>query len=112
MSNDPYILKKNILNIIFLLIPISLTIGPLIAEITFNIFTIIILHEIFKYKKIKIFKEKIFIFFYIFYSITLLSAILYQNSFLIVKFFFYFRLILFLICAKYFLIKNILTINI
>ncbi len=102
MSNDPYILKKNILNIIFLLIPISLTIGPLIAEITFNIFTIIILHEIFKYKKIEIFKEKIFIFFYIFYSITLLSAILYQNSFLIVKFFFYFRLILFLICAKYF----------
>ena len=56
MSNDPYILKKNILNIIFLLIPISLTIGPLIAEITFNIFTIIILHEILKYKKIQIFK--------------------------------------------------------
>ena len=92
----------NFINFIFFFIPIGLALGPLVAEIFFNLFTILIISEIIKRKKFEIFKEKIFIFFYFFYVIILVSAILSQNSVIIIKTFFYLRLILFLISAKFF----------
>ena len=92
----------NFLNFIFFSIPIGLALGPFIAEIFFNLFTILIISEIVNKKKFEIFKEKIFIFFYFFYIIIFLSAVLSQNTVIIVKTFFYLRLILFLISAKFF----------
>ena len=99
--------RTNILNIIFLLIPISLAIGPLVAEISINLFSIIILYEILKNKEYKVFKEKVFIIFYIFYIAILISAVISHNFFFFIKAFFYIRLIIFLICAKYFFNKNL-----
>lgn len=93
---------STILNLLFFSIPIGLAIGPLIAEILLNLFTILIIFEIIKKNEFKIFRENIFIYFYLFYTVVLLSAILSQNEIIIAKAFFYLRLILFLISAKYF----------
>ncbi len=93
---------SNFLNFLFFSIPIGLSLGPLIAEILLNLFTILIIFEIIKKKKFEIFTEKIFIYFYLFYTVVLFSAILSQNSLIIAKAFFYLRLILFLVSTKYF----------
>ena len=57
---------SNFLNFLFFSIPIGLSLGPLIAEILFNLFTILIIFEIIKKKNLK-FLQKIFLFIFIYF---------------------------------------------
>ena len=56
---------SNFLNFLFFSIPIGLSLGPLIAEILLNLFTILIIFEIIKKKNLKFLQKKfLFIFIY------------------------------------------------
>jgi len=102
---------QNVLNILFFSIPVGIALGPLIAEILLNLFTLLIISGLIKNKNFDIFKEKIFIFLYLFYLVILISALLSQNGIIIGKAFFYLRFILFLISAKFFLNQNYLNLK-
>ncbi len=52
VSEDFKLNYSNFINFLFFSIPIGLAVGPLIAEILLNFFTILIIFEIIKKKKI------------------------------------------------------------
>ena len=80
-----------------LIFPICLITGPLLAEISMNLISVIFLYKNFGRKKINFFKEKFLIYFILFYFIIILSIILsdYFNQ-IILKNIFYFRYIIFI----------------
>ena len=65
VSEDFKLNYSNFINFLFS-IPIGLAVGPLIAEILLNFFTILIIFEIIK-KKIFKFLEKIFLFIFTYF---------------------------------------------
>ena len=82
--------------ILLALLPIAFVIGPLIVELIVNTLILFFIFYSFKNKKFDFLKDKIFIFFFIFYTIILLShfhSIYFEETKLNV--FFYFRFILF-----------------
>ena len=92
---------KNKINIdnfqIFLLclLPITFVIGPFVVELFSNIIILIFIYKIFKNKNFNIFKNKLFIFFLLFYCLILLS--LFQSNYFNetkINVFFYFRFFL------------------
>ena len=82
--------------ILLALLPIAFVIGPLIVELIVNTLILFFIFYSFKNKKFDFLKDKIFIFFFIFYAIILLSH--FHSSYFEetkLNVFFYFRFILF-----------------
>ena len=77
-------------------LPVAFVIGPLIVELIVNTLILFFIFYSFKNKKFDFLKDKIFIFFFIFYAIILLSH--FHSSYFEetkLNVFFYFRFILF-----------------
>ncbi len=93
--------------ILILLLPVSFVIGPLIVEIISTILILQLLYFSFKQKNFFYIKNKIFIFFilfYIFLLVTLFFSEYIQDTYINVVF--YFRFILFAFAIYFFLISN------
>jgi O-antigen ligase len=96
-------LEKNFLNFFYILIPISLAIGPAVAEYFFNLFYIFMFCIIWKKKDFFFIFEKVFILFYIFYLILIISSVFSDYILLSLKSSIsYLRMILFLLASYYF----------
>jgi len=98
---------NNISSFLLIIFPISLVVGPFVAEISMNGLSIIFLYKIFKNKNFTFFKSNFFLIFLIFYIIILLSVIFspYIKE-IFFKNFFYFRFILFTFAIVYLLQEN------
>ena len=65
---------------LFLILPICLIIGPLLAELSMNLITLIFLYKVFKNKEFRLFKNIFFIFFILF-SFFIIITIYFSNYF-------------------------------
>lgn len=100
-------LKNKTLLILVSILPIGFVIGPLIVEIIISILVINLLIEVYYKKKFFIFKNKIFIFFLVFYLYLIFNVIVsdfFKESAL--NIFFYIRFILFPFAIYLILKKN------
>lgn len=68
--------KNNFELLLLLLLPVGFVVGPLIAEIIVNTLIIIFLFDTIKNKKLFIFKNRVFIFFLIFYIYLIINLLL------------------------------------
>ena len=89
--------KINQINIlIILLFPLALILGPFVAEILMNLSIALFIHDIYKNKKFFIFKNKIFLFFFIFYIYLILNTLVSEiTDQVFLNIIFYIRFIIF-----------------
>ena len=99
----------NFLLIIICLVPCAIIVGPLIADLFVTIICIAYLAEILKKRKLNIFKNKLFIFFFLFYIYLLINTFLISNIYkeVWINVIFYFRFILFAFASYEILYRNI-----
>ena len=69
--------RINQINVLFIMLfPLALLVGPFVAEVLMNFLIITFIYDVFKNKKYHVFKNKIFIFFFIFYIYLVINILL------------------------------------
>ncbi len=99
---------ENLLIFIISLIPLAIIIGPLIADLFISLLSFYYLILIFYKKKTYLLKNKIFIFFLVFYIYLLLNTFLISNIYneVWLNVLFYFRFFIFVFAASEIISKN------
>ena len=104
---------SNLSSILIYFIPIALVTGPLIPDLLVSSISLIFLYEVFRDKKFEYFKNKFFILFVIFYTISLFSSLLSENISVSLKSsLFYFRFGLLALCVYKNLNENSLNLKV
>ena len=94
-------------------IPVTLITGPFIPDLLVSLISLIFLYEVYIDKNTQYFKNKFFILFSLFYSISLISSLFSENIFVSLQSsLFYFRFALFALCIYKNLNENFLNLKI
>lgn len=99
---------ENLIILIISLIPVAIIIGPLIADLFISLISLYYLVLIFYQKKTFLLKNKIFVFFLIFYLYLLINTFLISNIYeeVWLNVLFYFRFFIFVFAATEIISKN------
>ena len=99
-----FLKTENTIKFLLIIFPLSLVVGPLIAEIVMNLISIMFLFKVYEKRDFKIFNKSIFYFLLLFFVIINLSSILsIYREIIILKSLASFRYIIFIFSVFYFL---------
>ena len=99
-----FLKTENTIKFLLIIFPLSLVVGPLIAEIVMNLISIMFLFKVYEKRDFKIFNKSIFYYLLLFFVIINLSSILsIYREIIILKSLASFRYIIFIFSVFYFL---------
>ena len=98
-----FLKTENTIKFLLIIFPLSLVVGPLIAEIVMNLISIMFLFKVYEKRDFKIFNKSIFYYLLLFFVIINLSSILsIYREIIILKSLASFRYIIFIFSVFYF----------